>query len=274
MKTILAAAVLLTSASAMAQTSEESASVSDAMAADHAELTEMYSAMFASEPLSPEQEARVPLATEVVALLFPPGTYAKMINETMAPMFDTMFGAAAPLSRLALAEVLGVDGARLSALDESELTQALEIVDPAHEQRAEITGAAMLDVTGELMNEVEPAYREGLAHAYAARFETADLEALKQFFATSVGGRYAEQSFLVYSDPKVMSAMTQVMPRVIELVPQMMERMAESMEALPEPRDVSDLSPQERERLAGLLGMSVADLEAAATEVSGDDESF
>ena len=60
-----------------------------------------------AEPLTPEQEARIPAAEQVVARIFPPGTYARMMNDTMKPMMDNVMGS---FMDVPLAEIAKLSG--------------------------------------------------------------------------------------------------------------------------------------------------------------------
>jgi len=270
-KTILAAALLLTLAqpvSAQAQAEEQPGiEQSDADALREMEaLTAAFGDIFASEPLTPEQEARLPLAEAVVARIFPPGTYARMMDEMMAPMTDSILGSMAQLPLAQIAAIAGIEQSQIAAMDEAKLGEVMAIVDPVHERRSAIASEVMLEMMGEMAERVEPAYRKGLTRAYAVRFEPADLAEIDRFFRTPVGSRYAAESMLIYADPQVMSAINEIMPAVLEMLPTTMERMQQRMADLPEPREISDLSDEELRQLSDLLGVPAEELRAGAVE--------
>lgn len=260
---ILAAIMLFAAAPGLAQ--DESQPPADA-SQDMAALASAFDEMFPAEPLTPEQEARLPMAQAVVAHIFPPGTYARMMDEMMGPMMDSILGSMAQIPVAQLAAIAGMEQAQVAAMGEAQLGEVMAIVDPVYERRNAVASDVMMEMMGDVMKRIEPSYREGLARAYAVRFEPSDLTELERFFQTPVGSRYAAESMLIYADPQVMSAMNEVMPAVLEMMPAMMEQMQQRMADLPEPRKMSELSDAELQRLSELLGVPAADLRTNAAE--------
>lgn len=260
---ILAALMLFATAPALAQ--DESPPAADA-SPDMEALASAFGEMFPAEPLTPEQEARLPAAQAVVAHIFPPGTYARMMDEMMGPMMDSILGSMAQIPIAQLAAIAGMEQAQVAAMGEGKLGEIMAIVDPVYERRNAIASDVMMEMMGDVMKRIEPSYREGLARAYAVRFAPSDLAELERFFQTPVGSRYAAESMLIYADPQVMAAMNEVMPAVLEMMPAMMEQMQQRMEGLPEPRALSDLSDAELQRLSALLGVPAEELRANAAE--------
>jgi hypothetical protein len=220
-----------------------------------------------AEPLSPEEEARLESAMIVVTKLFPEGTYARMMEESMAPMLEGMMGGLGGSPAIALTGLTGIDPITLNAIEDDKLDAALALLDPAAAERNAAMGEAMFSLISEVVVEIEPAYRAGLARAYAVRFTEAELSDLATYFSTSVGQKYAAESFLIFADPQVMSSMNEVMPAMMQRMPSMFEMMGEVGAEFPEGRKVSDLNPEERARLADLLGVSEEEL--ADAEASG-----
>ncbi|MEO1730327.1 MAG: DUF2059 domain-containing protein, partial [Pseudomonadota bacterium] len=105
-----------------------------------------------------------------------------------------------------------------------------------------------------------------LARAYAVRFTEEELADLDAYFATEVGKKYAAESFLIFSDPQVMSAMNEMMPAMMETMPTMMGSVGEMASKYPKGRTFSDLNPEEQDRLAALLGTTLEDLAANEPE--------
>lgn len=231
------------------------------------ELGEMMSGLFGeAAPLSVEEEARLPIAKNVVAKLFPEGTYAQMMEESMAPMMDGLIGQIAGKPAAMLATLTGLDEYDLGKLDDAQLLKAANVLDPTADERNAAIGAVSVEMVTDVMNEIEPAYREGLTRAYATRFTSDELTDLDGFFSTKTGGRYAGESFLIYADPQVMSAMNAMMPAMMEMLPGMMERMSQIAEEFPAGRSYSQLSAAEQSEVAELLGVSQDDLAAAEPE--------
>ncbi|MEL6738291.1 MAG: hypothetical protein AAFO28_05155, partial [Pseudomonadota bacterium] len=216
-----------------------------------------------ADPLTPEQEARVPAAQSVVLKLFPEGTYAQMMNETLAPMMDGIMGNIVGTPAIALMELTGLPPSALSSVDEAKLTEAVSLLDPnAAERNAEI-GRVTLEMVSGIVAKIEPSYRAGLTRAYAVRFTEAELVDLDAYFATPVGRKYAGESFLIFADPQVMASMNEMMPMMMETMPTMMGEIGALAEKYPKGRTFSELSAEEQDQLAALLDTTLEDLAAS-----------
>lgn len=235
-------------------------------------MAEMFGNMFGeAEPLSAEQQARVPAAQSVVVKLFPEGTYARMMDETMRPMLDGMLGQFGGTPTMALGQLTGLGPLDLAQLEDDKRDAALALLDPSAKDRNAAMGDMMIGMISGVVEEIEPAYRAGLARAYAVRFTESELADLDTYFATPVGSKYAGESFLIFADPQVMSAMNEMMPAVMERMPQVMEGIASITADYPEGRTFSDLDDGEQAQLAELLGVTLEDL-AISEPASGDGE--
>lgn len=216
-----------------------------------------------AEPLSPEAEARLGAAMNVVTKLFPKGTYAKMMEESMAPLLEGMMGGLGGSPALTLTALTGLDPLALGAIEEEKLEAAVSLLDPAAAQRNAAMGESMFALISEVVVEIEPAYRAGLARAYAVRFSKDELADLGAYFDTPVGKKYAAESFLIFADPQVMASMNEVMPAMMQRMPAMMEAMTSASAEFPGSRSFSDLDAGERAKLASLLGVSEEELAEA-----------
>lgn len=227
----------------------------------------LFGDMFGSaDPLTPEQETRVPAAQAVVLQLFPEGTYAKMMDETMKPMMDGILGNIAGSPAILLMELTGLAPSELTAIDDAQLNEAVALLDPnAKARNAEIADMT-LSLISDVVVKIEPSYRAGLARAYAVRFTEDELVGLNTYFSTPVGQKYANESFLIFADPQVMSAMNEMMPAVMEAMPGMMGNVGEIASKYPKGRTFSALSEEEQNTLASLLGVSLEDLAASEPE--------
>lgn len=235
-------------------------------APDFSNLAASMGELFKAEPLTAEQQARVPQAEKVVAQLFPPGTYRKMMDQMMGPMMDAMMSQVGQLPLADIARISGVEEAALAEIGDARLGEVAALLDPAFEERNRITGQVSLDMITRLMDRIEPSYRAGLARAFASRFSDSELGELQQFFATPVGSRYAAESMLIYADPQVMAAMNEMMPAMFEMMPGMIEEMQAKTAHLPPARNASELSDAELARLGELLGLSDRELKERAAE--------
>jgi hypothetical protein len=132
----------------------------------------------------------------------------------------------------------------------------MAILDPHFHERTQRTMDAMFAGITALVVTYEPAIREGLAEAYARRFDLAQLAELNRFFATPTGHAYAAQTMIISTDPAVMSRMQDMMPAMIKQMPAIMQNAQAATANLPPPRKFDQLSPAERSDLEKLLGVS------------------
>lgn len=215
----------------------------------------------AAAPEAPIDPARLAAAKITVDAVFPAGTYARMMNGTMNKMLDSMMDS---VSRIPLRDLAGIGGlseADLAKMNSTSLQQIMDIYDPAYRQRMQITTHTMMDDMVKLMTSFEPQLREGLAKAYARRFDTAQLAQLNAFFATPTGKAYAADSSLMMMSPDVMDTMTQITPALMKQLPEIIKKTQAATASLPKMRTYAELSDAEKARLATLLGVSRQDLD-------------
>ncbi|XUU61293.1 hypothetical protein ACRAQ6_03195 [Erythrobacter sp. HA6-11] len=250
------AGALAFSTPALAQ--DESASQNDQM------MAEMM-AMFQTEPLTPEQEARLPLASEVINKMMPPGS----LSEVMGQMFDGFLG---PIMQRAtepkaadFAGQLGLETWEID-MDEAAVAEAAAIIDPVREERGERMAAVMPAIMTDMMNAMEPTMRTAMTEVFAISFDTQELTDINAFFATESGAAFARKSMNMSSDPRVISASMKAMPEMMGAFENMEAQMEEATADLPEPRGFADLSAAEQARVAELTGYSVEELAQRAAE--------
>lgn len=246
-----AALTLAFASPATAQESEE-----DVMA--------MMAQMFPVEPLSEEEQARLPLSQEIIGKMIPPGT----LGEMMGSMFD---GIMEPIMEMAstaragdVAKLLGVESYQLD-MSEEALSEAAQILDPVRDERNAAISAVMPKMMGRVMDAMEPSMRKAMTEAYAITFTDQELNDINAFFSTESGLSYARKSFTLSSDPRVIGASLEAMPAMMEIFGQMESEMEAATADLPPERGFADLSQAEIDRLAELTGLSVDEIEASMT---------
>jgi hypothetical protein len=238
---------------------------------DLAGMGALFAQMFQARPLDEAEEARLPLATSVVAKVFPEETYAQMMRDTISPMFSG-FGAMALEDEAGdLRRATGLSAETVDAMSAEDVTAALAIIDPEREQRLGQLEEAIMPAITAMVSAIEPSYRAGLARAYAQRFTQEELAAVDAFFATPAGTRYAAQSTLVFTDPQVMAASMEAMPAMFEQAPELFSGEENPFEDVAQARVAADLSSEEQAQLATLMGVSVDDLLSATP---GEEENF
>lgn len=226
-------------------------------------ISAMLGGTFTAEPLTADEEARVPQAAGLIAKVMPEGWYREMMDDTIMPML-------APLMEMAGSSAMGVgdlvsatgmsfeQASDLSSEDRAEITALL---DPFYGDRNRTVMDLMIGEIGGLMGEMEPAMREGMSKAYAKAFSARQLQDIATFFATETGEVYAAKSMLLAADPQVMSASAKMTPMLLERMPVIFEKIETANAELPDERGFADLSADEQGQLASLLGVSVSELE-------------
>ena len=240
--------------------------MTDAFRKELADSFSIFGEMFAADPLTPEQESRLPLATRMTDKVFPEGSFAIIMEESMAPMMTMMMSAVAGDSRGELGRLTGIDAAELEEIDDEAVEEALSVFDPQFAARNDRIGEITIAMMGDMFDSIEPSYREALARAFTTRFDEGEMTELLTFFETPVGDKFARQSFLVQYDPHMMTMVEAIGPAMADVVPTMLDELIEMEADFPEGRIYPELGATERERVAQLLGKGEAELEALAPE--------
>ena len=250
------AALVATPLAAQAQTGAATEEVSQQRLE---EISSMMSNLFVADPLTAEQEARLPAAQAVVGAMMPDGFYGTMmadiVDKMMRPMM-TMFSS----PEIILSARLDLDEEAIGQLTEAEQAEISAMLDPAFDQRVDAIIGVMTEKMGGMFAVMEDPMREGLAKAYAVRFDDNQLADIATFFATPTGSVYAKESMALFSDPQVMQASMKALPAMMSSFGNIETAMEESMANLPKEAAYSDLTAAQRQRLAELLGIEPEDL--------------
>ena len=254
----MAAAALVCAVPAAAQEDPEH-SESAMSPGDLDEFAGMMASLFQTEPLTEEQNARLPAAQAVVGEMMPDGFYgemmAGMMDKMLRPML-TMFSQ----PEFVLGARLTVDAEAIEALEEAEQAELTAMLDPAYQARGDAMVAVLTSRMGGMFTAMEGPMREGLSKAYAVRFDDAQLADIAAFFATPTGGEYARESMALFADPQVMQASMQALPAMMSGFGDIESAMREAMTALPAERGYDDLTEAQRKRMAELLDVDPAQL--------------
>lgn len=237
------------------------------------QMGELFAGLFTSEPLTEEQESRLPKATALVDVMMPEGFYAQMMSEimtgTMGPMLEMMSGAQG--AEIVMGSRLNIDPEVTAALSVDEKTELATLLDPSFSERGNVMQGLMNTMMVEVATLIEPGFKQGMANAYAIRFDAAQLDDIAGFFATPTGALYARENIKLMADPQVMSASMQAMPAMMQQFGDIGAELEAVMAALPPERDVSDLSDEQRARMSQLLGVDAASLEDVVSPIIAAD---
>ncbi|MDT8279330.1 MAG: DUF2059 domain-containing protein [Erythrobacter sp.] len=236
-----------------------------------AAMSEMFSGMFTAEPLTPDQESRLPAAEQLIAKVIPEGTMAEMMDKVYNGVMGPIMAAAPDGATTTLARQIGLPPYALD-LGEDQAAELASLFDPAWAERQQREMAIIPAMMKDVMTLMEPGMRKAMAELYAIRFSDSDLAEIDAFFSTTTGAKYARESFLMASDPRIMAASMDAMPALMGMMGDMEARMAESVADLPAVRSFADLSPEERARVAEMTGYSVEDIEANLNRDEGDSD--
>lgn len=240
---------------------------SDAEPDEAAEAMAALAGMFQVDPLTVEQEARLPIAQSVVDKMMPPGS----LQEVMGSMYDEMLGPimsmATQTSAADVAGPLGLQAYELD-LDQEQLEQAVSIIDPVREERVARSGGVMPAIMQEMMAAMEPSMRTAMAEAYTVHFNDQELADIDVFFSTESGLSFARKSLTMSSDPRIVSASLKAMPEMMASLENLEPRIEEATADLPEVRGFDDLTEAQQAELSALVGFSVDELSERAASMA------
>lgn len=204
----------------------------------------------AAKPAAPAQvdQERLSLARTAVNHVWPLGTYQRMMSGSMdqmmdsmmAGMFDMKIGDMVPSSDKPMTE-------EEKKVAQTTMREAILKKDPHFEERMRITNKVMMGEMGAFFDKVEPAIRDGLANAYAKKFDTKQLTDLNAFFQTPTGKVYASESIMLFVDPEMMKAMMGAMPELMKSMPAIMEKVKKATAHLPQPPKPADNGEEQDE---------------------------
>ena len=191
---------------------------------------------------------RLKLARTAVNYVWPLGTYQRMMSGSMdqmmdsmmASMFDMKVGDMVPSSDKAMTD-------EEKKIAQTTMREAILKKDPHFEERMRITNKVMMSEMGAFFDKVEPAIREGLANAYAKKFDARQLTDLNAFFQTPTGKVYASESIMLFVDPEMMKAMMSAMPELMKSMPAIMGKVKKATAHLPDPPKRADKDDEEDE---------------------------
>lgn len=192
----------------------------------------------AAAPVTEIDPARLALARTAVEHIFPAGTYERMMKSNMDSMMGSMMDS---MFDMPMGDLLP-EGGKADGKTEAggkTMRELMAAEDPHFEERLTITNRVMMAEMVPIMNRLEPDVREGLARAYARRFDAAQLGEINRFFATPAGHAFASESLMLWTDPEIMAMMSKFAPELIKEMPALMEKVAAATAHLPPPPDKS-----------------------------------
>lgn len=204
--------------------------------------------------------AKLLVSRRIAARLIPDGIMKKVMGSTMDLIMGGMMDKVMDMPVRDLAGLTGLKEEQLPEVGTGTMREIMAILDPAFKERSTLGMTAMMGEMIAVMGKMEPDLREAMAEAYVNQFTTEELGDLDRFFATPSGMSYAAKTMTLQTDPAFIKRMQSMVPMIMEAMPAMVAKAGAATKALPPPRKASQLSPEEKAKLAGLLGVKVSDL--------------
>lgn len=242
--------------------------------------------MFDTSSLPPIEPARLALAQKTMTALIPAGSLEKMIDNLYGKMFKTIMGEFGGQSDLMLSIKTGVESDKIATLDEATKAKIADMFDPHRKEREDQITRVIKPLISEVLGDMEPPMREGLAKAYARKFTAAQLTELNGFLATPTGTLYGNEWMALQADPEVMVTVIKAVPPLITKFIDRGPQIEKDMKDLPQEKQLSDFTDKDLAKLAKLMKVDVKVLkeqrdqwksdtmdatEAVAVEASADD---
>ncbi|MBB6427040.1 DUF2059 domain-containing protein [Sphingopyxis sp. JAI128] len=209
--------------------------------------------MFDTGDLPPVDPARLALAQKAMGALVPSGSLERMMDNLYGKMFKTLMGEFGGQSDMMLSIKTGVESDQIATLDEATKAKVSDMFDPYRKEREEQITKVVKPLISEVLADMEPPMREGLAKAYARKFTEAQLTDLNGFLATPTGTLYANEWMALQADPEVMLSIIKAVPPLITKFVDRAPQIEKDMKELPKEKQLSDFSDKELAQLAKLM---------------------
>lgn len=210
-------------------------------------------------PLPAPDPARMAIARQIAMKVFPPGSFREMLGDNYDKMMSTVVDSMGAMPMAELAQLGGLTEEQVKDLGEAKMSEVMDIIDPAWRERLKL----MTDVTGSMVDtfeKLEPRIREAMARSFAREYTIDQLTEIMRFLDTPTGAAFGKKVMMVMTQRDVADELAAMMPEIMKEMPAAMEAQRAKIEALPERRKIEELSDEDRQRLADLLGVDVADL--------------
>lgn len=213
--------------------------------------------MFDTSSLPPIDPARLTLAEQTTTALIPNGSIEKMVDNLYGKMFKTIMGEFGGQSDLMLSIQTGVESDQIAKLDEATKGKVADMFDPHRKEREDQITKVIKPLISEVLGDMEPPMRSGLAKAYARKFTGAQLTDLNSFLATPTGNIYASEWMALQADPEVMLAVIKAVPPLVTKFIDRAPELEKDFKELPKERLLSDFDDKELGKLAKLMKVDV-----------------
>lgn len=224
------------------------------------EAIAMVEKMFDTSDLPPIEPARLTLAQTTMGALIPAGSLERMMDNIYGKMFKAIMGEMGGESDLMISIKTGVESAKVAALDDATKGKIADVFDPHRQEREDQINKVIKPLISEVLTDMEPPMRAGMAKAYARKFSAAQLTDLNAFLATPTGTAYANDWMALQADPEVMLAVIKAVPPLVSKFVDRAPQIEKDMKDLPKEKQLADLSDAELSKLAKLMKVDVKTL--------------
>ena len=207
------------------------------------------------------QDQRYAIAEEITLRNVPDGSMAEVIRNLIELVADRRYiPRIQDTAKGRLASLTGLTQKRLGEVTKERISDAVHLLDPDFTRRNEAKQASYDRAFDTLLKEIEPAYRQGLAKAYAERYTETELRELLAFFSTSTGAKYAAEEWEVGGDDPVLKVFEDRSDAFETALTAMGSELREIGQEYPRGRRFSDLNEEEQSKLSEILGVSTGRL--------------
>lgn len=225
----------------------------------------IFGELFKVDPLTAEQEARMPVAENVAAQLMPEGALADVLKTMISDIMSPIMEMGPPPTKRILTKGLGYD-AYFSDMTDEQMEEVASLLDPSWKERAEREKNAIPEVIEEVANLMEPGVRKAMAEIFAIKFEADELAGLQSFFSTDLGAKYAREYFTMATDKRMIGASFEAMPQIMTKAGDLKAVVEQATADLPEPRDYSELTAAQQAKVRDLTGLTDAQINEGLSE--------
>lgn len=220
----------------------------------------MIEKIFGTDKLPPIAPAQLALAQQTTTALIPAGSLEKMVDNLYGKLFKGLMDEFGGTSDLMLSIKTGVESEKIATLDEKSKLAAANLFDPYRQQREDQINKIVKPLISEALGDLEGPMRNGLAHAYARKFNAQQLGEMNAFFTTPTGKAYASEWMALQADPELMLAMIKAVPPLVNKFIDRGPEIEKDFKDLPKEKQLADLSDAELAKLAKLMKVSVKEL--------------
>lgn len=190
------------------------------------------------------------VANEIISQLFPVGTSERAIRTSLDGLIIPMIDKTLDLTILEAIELFGVpkdilgfdpEGDRAKEMANKKIGELMAEMEPKYREKMDIVFEAYAEITGLTSEPLEPFLAQAMARDYARKYDLAQLNDLKTFFATSTGRMFARDFMLSTASIDMVQTALKEFPVIAansDKIQQVTKRIEEALK--PEPFDFGD----------------------------------